>query len=190
MRTSHRWMAAGVVAVVAAGPIACSSSKSASPLAPTAVAAASSSSSGGGESASPPPPSAPRTPNPQDGHRLPLPNMLHVVEQVAAEYPDALRNSCQEHGGSWEFMDRVVDRLRRSDTRWGYNGKRGNSADPSMDIVDYNYGSGADEGTTEVYIVDVLIGHCGDRPAPAWIDQTDTTRAHGTIGRWTGRGRF
>jgi hypothetical protein len=87
-------------------------------------------------------------------------------------------------------MDRVVDRLRTFDTRWGYNGKRGNPSDPSLDVVDYNYGSQRDEGTTEVYIIDVISGHCGSAPAPAWIDQTEATVRSGSIGRWISRGRF
>src|SRR5690606_27062568 len=66
-----------------------------------------------------------RAPDPAPGQRLPLPNMSSVVDEVARQYPGALRNSCQSHGGSWEFMDRLVDRLRQFDTRWGYNGKRG-----------------------------------------------------------------
>jgi len=116
--------------------------------------------------------------------------MASVVEQVAAQYPGALRNSCQSHGGSWEFMDRLVDRLRQFDTRWGYNGKRGNAGDPSHDVVAYNFGPGRDEGTTNVYIIDVIVGHCGSHPAPAWIDQTGETARQGSIGRWTSRGRF
>jgi hypothetical protein len=132
-----------------------------------------------------------RTPNPSGGQRLPLPGYgAGVVEDVAAQNPSAMRNSCQEHGGSWEFMDRLVDRLRTFDTRWGYNGKRGNTGDPSNDVVDYNFGSNPDEGTTDVYIIDVISGHCGSNPGPAWIDQTEVTRNSGAIGRWTGRGRF
>lgn len=131
-----------------------------------------------------------RTPDPAPGQRLPLPNMSSVVDEVARQYPGALRNSCQSHGGSWEFMDRLVDRLRQFDTRWGYNGKRGNSGDPSHDVVAYNFGPGRDEGTTNVYIIDVIVGHCGNNPGGAWIDQTQATANSGTIGRWTGRGRF
>jgi hypothetical protein len=132
-----------------------------------------------------------RTPNPGPGQRLPLPGYgAGVVSDVAGQHPAALRNSCQDQGGTWEFMDRVVDRLRTFDSRWGYNGKRGNTSDPSHDIVDYNYGSQPDEGTTEVYIVDVMVGHCGGNPGPAWIDQTEVTYNAGTIGRWTSRGRF
>lgn len=131
-----------------------------------------------------------RAPDPGPGQRLPLPNMSSIVDEVAAQYPGALRNSCQDHGGSWEFMDRLVDRLRQFDTRWGYNGKRGNSSDPSHDVVAYNFGAGRDEGTTNVYIIDVIGGHCGSSPSPAWIDQTAETSRQGSIGRWTGRGRF
>ena len=54
------------------------------------------------------------------------------------ERPDLVRRSCQEHGGTWEFMDYLVDKLREEDNRWGYNGKRGNVNDPSQDIVDYH----------------------------------------------------
>ena len=138
----------------------------------------------------PAPPGGSRTPDPPAGQRLPLPDMSHVVQQVAREYPGALQNSCQEHGGSWEFMDRVVDRLRQYDTRWGYNWKRGNVGDPSQDVVDYHYSAGPDEGSTEVYIIDIISGHCGSSPAPGWGDVTDVTYQNGTIGRWTGRGRF
>jgi hypothetical protein len=126
-----------------------------------------------------------RTPNPGPGGKLPLPNMYHVVAQVAAEYPEALANSCQSHGGTWEFMDRLVDRLRTWDSRWGYNWKRGVTGDPSHDVVDYNWGNNADEGTSDVYIIDVIVGHCGSNPGPTWIDVTPLG-----VGRWTGRGRF
>jgi hypothetical protein len=147
---------------------------------------------GGGGGYVPPPSPAPggRTPDPPPGGRLPLPDMSGVVHQIAQQYPGALRNSCQDHGGTWEFMDRVVDELRKYDSRWGYNGKRGNVGDPSHDVVDYHWGRGADENSTEVYIIDIIGGHCGGSPTPGWFDVTDVTHNNGTIGRWTGRGRF
>jgi hypothetical protein len=83
-----------------------------------------------------------------------------------------------------------VDTLRTYDTRWGYNGKRGNMNDPSHDVVAYNYGAGQDHGSKEVYIIDVIGGHCGPNPAPAWIDVTGATRAQGSSGVWISRGRF
>ena len=130
-----------------------------------------------------------RTADPSSG-RLPLPNMASVVQSVARANPGALQNSCQDNGGSWQFMDLVVDTLRTYDTRWGYNGKRGNVNDPSKDVVTYHYGPGADQGSTDVYIIDVINGHCGPTPSAGWGDNTDVTINSGTIGRWTSRGRF
>jgi hypothetical protein len=129
-----------------------------------------------------------RTP---DGGRLPLPEYgYNVVRAVASVYPQFLANSCQEHGGSWQFMDTVVDALRTYDTRWGYNGKRGNANDPSMDVITYHWGNGPDQGSTEVYIIDIIGGHCGPTPSPIWNDVTAATLNGGTIGRWISRGRF
>ena len=139
-----------------------------------------------------------RTPNSPTG-RLPLPNASGIVAQVIAQNPGITSNarSCQDpsHGGNavtgWELLDKVVDTLRLTDTRWGYNGKRGNPNDPSADIVAYNWGNQPDEGTTNVYIIDILLNHCGSGGAfPTWIDQTQVTLNSGTIGRWISRGRF
>jgi hypothetical protein len=167
---------------------ACGFQQNTGPIGPTAVsepAGGGEGPSGGSTAAGPP-----RTPDPADGDRLPLPDMSGVVAQVAAEHPEALQNSCQEFGGSWEFLDLVVDELRKYDTRWGYNWKRGNVGDPSKDIVDYHWGPGEDEGSTDVYIIDVVQGHCSGNPTPIWSDVTDVTFGSGTVGRWTGRGRF
>ncbi len=131
-----------------------------------------------------------RTPDPAPGSRLPLPNRVAVVNAAFAARPDLVRRSCQEHGGTWEFLDYLVDKLREEDNRWGYNGKRGNSSDPSMDVVDYHWGAGPSDGSTQVYIIDIMLGHCGSSPSAAWIDQTGATAAQRSIGRWTGRGRF
>jgi hypothetical protein len=152
-------------------------------------AAAPAPSPGPSPSPTPAPPAGGRTPDPPAGGKLPLPNMFSVVQQVAAQNPGALQNSCQDHGGNWQFMDLLLNELRRRDSRWGYNGKRGNSNDPSKDAIAYHWSRGADEGSTDVYIIDVIGSHCGS-PYPAWIDQTEITLNSGTIGRWTGRGRF
>jgi hypothetical protein len=127
----------------------------------------------------------PRTPDPPPGQRLPLPNMTAVVESVARAYPADLRNSCRDTGGNNVWLFRVVEALRRYDTRWGLNWKRGNVGDMSQDVVNYNFAAGPDEGTTNVYIIDVIGGHCGGNPSAAWVDNTEATRRGGTIGRWT-----
>lgn len=127
-----------------------------------------------------------RTPDPPPGQRLPVPNRAGVVAQVAAQFPNALRNSCQEHGGSWEFMDRVVDTLRLEDTRWGYNCKRGNCGDPSNDVLAYHVERGPTVTGAYVRTVDIILGHCGT-PSPTWILQDA-----GPVGSngYTSRGRF
>lgn len=123
--------------------------------------------------------------------QVPLPREAETVAAIARQMPAALANSCQNTGGSWAFMDAVVDTLKAKDARWGYNGKRGNVDDPSHDAIAYHYGSGTREASTEVYIIDVIGGHCGSDPSTAWIDQTRATREAGTIGRYVGcrRGR-
>ncbi|HYE84855.1 MAG TPA: hypothetical protein VEA16_00770 [Vicinamibacterales bacterium] len=116
--------------------------------------------------------------------RKPRPNDSAIVRAVAAQFPRALRNSCQDHGGSWEFMDRTVDALRLKDGRWGYNAKRGHMNDASHDVVSYFFANGDNiNNRHEVYIIDIIGGHCGSDPVTAWNDVTDVTASQGTIGR-------
>lgn len=125
-----------------------------------------------------------------NGTKLPLPDMLAVVKAVF-QIPGYVATSCQDaFGGNWNLMNYLVDTLRTHDSRFGFNGKRGNAADPSKDAVAYHYGDGPDENSTDVYIIDVINGHCGPTPSAAWNDVTDITISSGTIGRWTSRGRF
>jgi hypothetical protein len=126
----------------------------------------------------------------EESEALPLPDMWYVVEDLADEHPEMLANSCQDTGGNWDFLDTLVERLREVDERWGYNWKRGVEGDPSRDVVDYHYGYGEREGSTDVYILDVIVGHCGGSPEPGWLDQTQPTADAGTIGMWTSRGQF
>jgi hypothetical protein len=122
--------------------------------------------SGGSGNRTPNPP-APTPPN-----YLPLPNRAAVVDEMAKLYPNELRNSCRETGGNNTWLYRLVERLRREDTRWGLNWKRARVGDMSQDVVAYNYGPENDEGTLYVHVVDVIGGHCGGNPGPAWINQT------------------
>jgi hypothetical protein len=118
-----------------------------------------------------PPVEGARTPNPpapSPPNYIPLPNRSAVVAEMARLYPNDLRNSCGNN--TWLF--RLVQRLRQEDTRWGLNWKRANVGDMSQDVVTYNFGSQADEGTRQVHVVDVIGGHCGGNPGWAWIDQT------------------
>jgi hypothetical protein len=127
-----------------------------------------------------------RAPDPEPGTRLPLPNEFGLVQDEARRNANDWANSCQERQGErgWVWLDKLIDRLRTRDLRWGYNGKRGNLNDLSLDIIDYHYGAGESFGSTQVYIIDVLLSHCGNSPTATWIDQTGVTAASNTIGRW------
>jgi hypothetical protein len=114
------------------------------------------------------PPPGYRTPNPPPGGVLPLPNQEALVHAVGAQFRGDLLNSCATN--TWLF--RLVRELRRTDTRWGLNWKRARIGDMSQDVVTYNWGSEPDEGTFNVYVIDVIAGHCGASPSTAWINQT------------------
>ena len=114
-----------------------------------------------------------------------VPNRYDAAVAVANRNPFALLNSCRNH----DYMYELVAELRRRDgtNRWGLNWKRGLVGDFSHDIVNYYYGP---EGTnmrnsTQVWIFDIIGGHCGGNPSPFWLDQTRATRNAGTVGRWT-----
>jgi hypothetical protein len=137
-----------------------------------------------------PAPSGFRTPNPAPGQILPLPNRADVVNAVAASHRSDLSNSCVDSGGTNNWLFRLVSELRKTDTRWGLNWKRARVGDMSQDVVTYNYSSEPDEGTYNVYVVDVIGGHCGGNPQPAWIDVTilGTTGARWTLQPYTQAG--
>lgn len=132
-----------------------------------------------------PPPGGNRTPNPPGPtppNYLPLPDRSAVVDEMARLYPNDLRNSCVDQGGNNTWLFRLVQRLRQEDTRWGLNWKRARVGDMSQDVVTYNYGSDADEGTYNTYVIDVIGGHCGSSPSPSW---NNVTVMFSTGARWT-----
>jgi len=138
-----------------------------------------------------------RTPDPVGGARLPLPNVRALVEQLSAARPELLGQSCpgnplvKYRNNPW--LDYIVDELRKQDTRWGYNAKptRGpsdNGGQPVIaagDEIAYHYGAGPDEGSRNVYLIDILAGHCGPTPSVTWRDFTGEEP-----GIWTSLGRF
>jgi hypothetical protein len=133
-----------------------------------------------------------RTPNPPAGQRLPLPDVRGIVAQASGSLSDSCPNANSKYILN-PWLNRVVDRLRQIDTRWGYNAKptRGPSDNGGLpvvvagDEVAYNYGSLTDEGSTEVHLVDLLVSHCGSAPQLGWRVFTGEEP-----GRWTGAGRF
>ncbi|MEZ5290331.1 MAG: hypothetical protein R2745_04555 [Vicinamibacterales bacterium] len=137
------------------------------------------------------PPPGPRAADPAPGDYLRAPENAAraVVNAVAARRPDLLNASC----GNNRFMFEVVKELRKLDTRWGLNVKRGYQG-LSQDVVAWNGSALPDEGATtgptgatvNIQIFDVIGGHCGPRPGPNWEDVTGKTLANGdTRAVWT-----
>ena len=134
--------------------------------------------------------SGPRTPDPAPGVRLPLPDMFGTLQR----FSDA-SNSCPRGlkyvNNPWQ--DSVIDAFRQVDTRWGYNGKptrtaADNNGVPVVaagDEAAYHYSAGADQGSFDVHLVDMLGGHCGSAPSITWRVFTGVEP-----GFWTGDGRF
>src|SRR5688572_2878490 len=135
-------------------------------------------------------PTGPRPADPPPGQRLPLPDMQGVL----ARFADA-RDSCPQGlkyiNNPWQ--DRVIDAFRQIDSRWGYNGKPTKSASidnngvpvtAAGDEAAYHYSGGASQGSFDVHLVDMLIGHCGAAPSLTWRVFSDEP------GFWTGAGRF
>lgn len=131
----------------------------------------------------------PRTPDGQTSEAKARAQLAAVGGQLVAAQPDLLYNhSCQEHTPTgWRFLDTLVDRLRQDDNRWGFNGKRGNPSDPSKDVVAYHHGPGRSENSRDVWIYDVIIGHCGS-PSYGVNEVHSITPAGMYI--WITRGRF
>jgi hypothetical protein len=139
---------------------------------------------------------APRTPDPAPGQRLPLPaDILGTVSRINARQPTLMFSQSCPRGIKYvtsPWLDFIVDGLREIDSRWGYNAKptktaADNGGVPVVaagDEIAYNYSANPDEGSTEVYLIDILLSHCGS-PALTYRNFTGEEP-----GRWTGAGRF
>lgn len=136
-----------------------------------------------------------RTPDPAAGQRLPLPDVRAFTQQAAAARPELLAQSCP-NGLKYQnnpWLDYMVDQLRTLDTRWGYNGKptrtpADNGGQPVIaagDEVAYHYSAGPDQDSRDVYLIDLLEGHCGASPRLTYREFTGEEP-----GFWTGAGRL
>jgi hypothetical protein len=134
----------------------------------------------------------PRTPNPPPGQRLGVPDYgLDVVLETAAMYPRELRSACKD---DHRFLFYLVENLRKRDSRWGLNWKRGDrNQGMSSDVVTYNPSDEPDEGNGAVYLFDVLGAECEEnRPgfsnitAGTWAATGNPLCGHDTYcTKWT-----
>lgn len=110
---------------------------------------------------------------------------------VAAAHDTELQASCNNGRNALDFPTILLQTLRTVDNRWGYNCRRGNCSDPSNDVVVYHYGVGHSEGSTDVWIFDVIGGRDKAFGCDAHIlDVTADTLAGGTVGRFSLLGLF
>jgi len=137
----------------------------------------------GGATPTPPPPppggggSGPRTPDPVPGTpgvdcsssfvegdcMLPVPSYAAaVVASLGAQFPGeaAVARPSECRGGNNNFLFRVLRELRKLDTRWGLNYKRGNAPTLSEDIITYNATARPDDGESHVILFDIVGGAC------------------------------
>ena len=122
-----------------------------------------------------------RTPDPARVHGCHCPTWPTSSTRSRNSIPTALAHSCQEHYGAagWEFMDRVIDALRLEDTRWGYNWKRGNVGDPSLDVIVYNYSCRSRRGEPER----LRRRHSARTLRPVAVASLDQHHRRGRLGR-------
>lgn len=134
--------------------------------------------------------SGPRPSDPPAGQRLSLPDMQTVLARFN-NASDSCPRGIKYVNDPWQ--DRVIDAFRLIDTRWGYNGKPTRTASDNGgvpvvaagDEAAYHYGAGPDQGSPDVHLVDLLVGHCGPNPTVGWRVFTGEEP-----GFWTGAGRF
>ncbi len=108
-----------------------------------------------------------------------LPDLYGAVQAYADANPVDFANHCVTSGGSWAFMTGLIANLQGIDVRVGGNGKRGDSADPSLDALSYYHGVLPPvSGSKNVYVIDVIAKSCSAEAGPAWQNVT-TSKAAG-----------
>ena len=135
-----------------------------------------------------------RVADPEPGTTLGMPDVAALVARIHNENPGLISQSCPR-GLKYEnnpWQDRIIDRLRQYDTRFGYNGKpTRTSADnegfpviAAGDEITFFAGSGPAQGSYDVYAFDILFNHCGPTPELTWRNLAPE------VAFWTGAGRF
>ncbi len=140
-----------------------------------------------------------RVADPEPGTTLGMPDVAALVARIHNENRALINQSCPR-GLKYEnnpWQDRIIDRLRQFDTRFGYNGKptktaADNGGFPVIaagDEITFFAGSGPAQGSRAVYAIDILFSHCaGPTDNPPQIDWRNFTGQEDAF--WTGAGRF
>lgn len=122
----------------------------------------------------------PRPADPPPGSRLPLPNARPFIDAMSSQLGTLASCPFGRKYSSSPWLDKLVDNLRASDARWGYNGKPTRTAADNNgfpvtcagDEIAYHYGAGDSLNSPNVYLIDTLGGHCGPTPSTTYRDFT------------------
>ena len=114
------------------------------------------------------------------------PNMLNIVQTVANNNNQVLKSSCRKGHENLDFLGLVLEELRKEDEgiRWGYNCKRGDCNQLSIDAIAYYRGTDDPNNSSDVAIFDIIASCHSDSPQAAWSDVTQATIDAGAIGRY------
>ncbi|HEY2905303.1 MAG TPA: hypothetical protein VGJ29_05335 [Vicinamibacterales bacterium] len=105
-----------------------------------------------------------------------------TVFSVGAQHPGAVQASCLGTRNDISFPIEMLFVLRTQyDNRWGFNCIRGNCNDPAAKVITYHWSPGPSEGSTDVYIFQIISGACNLEV----FDETAITFGSGTIGRYS-----
>ena len=137
----------------------------------------------------------PRPNDPPPGTRLPLPNARPFIDAMASQLGTLSSCPFGRKYSSNPWLDKLVDNLRAADARWGYNGKptkvpsenNGFPVTCAGDEIAYHYGAGDSLNSPNVYLIDVLGGHCGSTPATTYRDFTGEEPGFWTLTRTPAR---
>jgi hypothetical protein len=140
-----------------------------------------------------------RVADPEPGTVLGMPDVAALMARIHNENPGLINQSCPNNrkyeNNPWQ--DRIIDRLRQFDTRFGYNGKptktpADNGGFPVIaagDELTFFAGAGPAQGSHAVYAIVMLFSHCaGPTDNPPQIYWRDFTGLEDAF--WTGAGRF
>ena len=137
----------------------------------------------------------PRPNDPPAGTRLPLPNARPFIDAMSGQLGTLASCPFGRKYSSNPWLDKLVDNLRAADARWGYNGKptkvpsenNGFPVTCAGDEIAYHYGAGDSLNSPNVYLIDVLGGHCGSTPATTYRDFTGEEPGFWTLTRTPAR---
>lgn len=137
----------------------------------------------------------PRPNDPPPGTRLPLPNARPFIDAMSSQLGTLASCPFGRKYSSNPWLDKLVDNLRATDARWGYNGKPTRTAADNNgfpvtcagDEIAYHYGAGDSLNSPNVYLIDTLGGHCGPTPATTYRDFTGEEPGFWTLTRTPAR---